>query len=163
MIIHFMVQHFVIPECQELLAEAMGVLFGDGNSYLYVKGNKSTYTITITCNIVTDRDYHETYLPRLFNDLFNLKFSRRQLKNTKGIQLRVSNKALLYYLWSLGFPPGDKIKNKIRIPDWILQNNKFAKEFIKGFIDTDGSVYELLPHWPGLFQISFCNKNIFLL
>ena len=34
---------------------------------------------------------------------------------------------------------------------------------VRGLYDTDGSVYELLPHWPGLFQVYFSNRNSTLL
>jgi len=37
------------------------------------------------------------------------------------------------------------------------------KACLRGLYDTDGSVYELLPHWPGLFQIKLDNRNLVLL
>ena len=43
------------------------------------------------------------------------------------------------------------------------KNNCFLRNCLRGLYDTDGSVYELLPHWPGLFQIYFSNKNTNLL
>ncbi|MBI4972274.1 MAG: LAGLIDADG family homing endonuclease [Candidatus Omnitrophica bacterium] len=50
---------------------------------------------------------------------------------------------------------GDKISNKVTIPGWIIENEKYSKACIRGLIDTDGCVYELKPHWPGLIQISY--------
>lgn len=59
--------------------------------------------------------------------------------------------------------PGNKIKNQSTIPEWIWKDKSYLSACIRGLYDTDGSVYELLPHWPGLFQIYFSNRNLTLL
>ena len=70
---------------------------------------------------------------------------------------------LQIYWDELGLKPGNKIKSQTTIPKWIWKSDELLKACVRGLIDTDGSVYELLPHWPGLFQITFENRNITLL
>ena len=50
---------------------------------------------------------------------------------------------LINFLEDKGFKPGNKIKNKLRIPSWIKNNRKFLKACLRGLYDTDGSVYKL--------------------
>ncbi|MBI2659821.1 LAGLIDADG family homing endonuclease [Candidatus Woesearchaeota archaeon] len=67
------------------------------------------------------------------------------------------------FLIDTGLKPNDKIKSQVTIPDWIKENDSYLRSCIRGLIDTDGCVYEMLPHWPGLFQLNFENRNITLL
>lgn len=50
----------------------------------------------------------------------------------------------------------NKAKSQVDVPKWIFNNKDFMKRFIRGFFDTDGSVYKLK------FgnQISFTNRSI---
>lgn len=36
---------------------------------------------------------------------------------------------------------GSKYKQKVKIPDWILDNQEYTKECLRGLVQTDGSVY----------------------
>ena len=50
----------------------------------------------------------------------------------------------------------NKVKSQVGVPSWILAKNEFARSFLRGFFDTDGSVYKLKYG----IQISFTNKSM---
>ncbi len=52
-----------------------------------------------------------------------------------------------------------KVKEQVDAPSWIFENKKYCEAFLKGFFDTDGSIY-LLRHG---MQISLTNKSLPLL
>ncbi len=64
---------------------------------------------------------------------------------------------LVEFLEKKGFPPGNKIKNKLRIPSWIKINQNYLKVCLRGLYDTDGSVYKLTNQ--NSHQICFTNVN----
>lgn len=43
---------------------------------------------------------------------------------------------------ALGLKVGDKIKNKVKIPNWILEKKKFLVRCLKGLFETDGNYSE---------------------
>ena len=129
-----------IPKLSEELAEFTGIMAGDGNSYLYIKGAKiRNYSITITCHSQNDFEYVTLFLSPLCKKLFGIKQSVRILKSSKGIQLRIFSKELVYILWVLGHPPGDKIKNEITIPSWVSINESYFNSYLRGFFDMSFS------------------------
>jgi intein/homing endonuclease len=53
----------------------------------------------------------------------------------------------------------NKVEDQVGVPEWIFEKESYQKSFLRGFFDTDGSIYKLKF---GL-QIAFCNKSIPLL
>ncbi len=53
----------------------------------------------------------------------------------------------------------NKVESQVDIPKWIFGNDEYMKSFIRGFFDTDGSVYKLKFG----IQISFTNYSVPLL
>ena len=49
----------------------------------------------------------------------------------------------------------DKVKEQVDIPSWIFLKTEFMKAFVRGFFDTDGSIYKLKFG----IQISFTNYS----
>lgn len=73
------------------------------------------------------------------------------------VYLEISLKNLDDYF---GLPMGNKIKNKIKIPNWILEKDSYLKSCIRGIFDTDGSIYIT----GGKYRIvNFTSHNIELL
>ena len=70
---------------------------------------------------------------------FNYKFCISEGKNE--FLLRNNSVFVGCYLIEFGLRCGNKIANKIVIPNWILGNKKFLLRFMRGFFDTDGCVY----------------------
>ena len=50
----------------------------------------------------------------------------------------------------------NKVKFQVDVPKWIFSKDIYLKNFLKGFFDTDGSVYKLKYG----IQISFCNRSL---
>ena len=49
-----------------------------------------------------------------------------------------------------------KVKSQVNMPNWIFSRREFMEAFLRGFFDTDGSVYSLRFG----IQISFTNRSI---
>jgi len=142
---------FKKPEKDKKLAEVFGIVLGDGNVSEIIRGKKTrVYCIRITGNSKTDKDYMYDYIPRLFENTFFEKGSVLKSKSINGCYFTVYGKSIVQFFKSMGFTPGDKIKNKQAIPGWIKEDKELLKSCIRGIIDTDGSVH----------QISKMNKNI---
>ena len=120
----------------ELLAEFIGILAGDG--YINSDSKKYSYIIEIAGNKILDKDYLEYYIKNLVKQLFKIGCRVYYKKNENTACVRVLSKGLFYYLTNLGFKNGKK--EQIRIPSWILKNDKLMLAFAKGLIDTDGSL-----------------------
>ena len=50
----------------------------------------------------------------------------------------------------------NKVKSQVNMPNWIFSRREFMEAFLRGFFDTDGSVYSLRFG----IQISFTNRSI---
>lgn len=153
-----------IPEESEKLAELVGIILGDGNIHIYKKGKKiGVYSVRIAGNYLKDYSYLTIHIANIFKELFKVEPRIYKQLNTNCFYIIVEGRLIVDFLISIGLKSGNKIKSQVTIPDWIKENGVYLKACIRGLIDTDGCVYEMLPHWPGLFQINFENRNITLL
>ena len=126
------------------LAEFIGIMCGDGHvsdeQVFVFLGNKS--------------DDYGDYVRSLFKKVF--KYELKAIKrDNKYLVLYAGFRELVKFLMEMGFVK-NKVKEQIRVPRWIFTNKNFMDAFIRGFFDTDGSVYKL--RWGN--QISFCNRSI---
>jgi intein/homing endonuclease len=114
-----------------LLAEFVGIMIGDGNV--------SNHQIRISMNHESDRHYAD-FIAKTIEQLFDVTVSRNKVrKNTCTLVATGMN--LVEYLIDLGLPRGDKIKQQVKIPPWILERPEFKMACLRGLMDTDGSVY----------------------
>ncbi|MBI2557777.1 hypothetical protein HYW20_00495 [Candidatus Woesearchaeota archaeon] len=150
-----------LPDKNAMLAELVGIILGDGNIHVYP--NNGLYALRIAGNAVKDYDYLTTYVFNLCMKLFSIRPRIYKQPRVDCIYLIIQSIIVTDFLLSMGLKEGNKIKSQITIPDWVIENDVYLKACIRGLIDTDGCVYEMLPHWPGLFQINFENRNITLL
>lgn len=149
-----------IPEKNEKLAEFIGVILGDGNINSYIKGKKiRVYQVKIAGDYLADEKYHCTYLKKMCEDLFKLKIGEYVNPKRNERFVCLSSKELVEFLLKIGLRSGDKIKNQITIPEWILENDLFTKACLRGLIDTDGSIFRMSNQDPNLIRISFTNYN----
>jgi len=149
-------------KCKEL-AEFVGILLGDGNIYSYSKGKKiGVYSVRIADDYKKDKDYHINYIKPLCENLFKINVRIRNHKNNERF-ICLDSKELVNFLISIGLKSGDKIKNQISIPSWILENDEFVKACLRGLIDTDGSIYRMSKRDAKLIRIDFTNHNRTLL
>jgi len=133
------------------LAEFIGILTGDGyiNYYPY----QYKYLLEIAGDSRFDDNYLTGYVRELVKRLFSLESSFFRIKSQNSMYLRLISKGLINYLVEAGFKKGKK--EQITIPSWIISNEDYMLHFIKGLIDTDGSI-----HFRGNYPIiSFASKS----
>ena len=150
------------PEDSKELAEFYGAMLGDGNShrtkyYKHRDDKRGVFVIRIVGDSRLDKKYHSEYLKPIIENLFQVKVRVGNFKNSNAMFLEVHGVRLVEFLEKKGFPPGNKIKNKLRIPDWIKSNKNYLKACLRGLYDTDGSVYKLTNQ--NSHQICFTNVN----
>jgi intein/homing endonuclease len=120
-----------IPEMlNDDIAELVGVILGDGNL------NKKD--IRIVGN-TSERSYY-LHLKSLFQKVFDVN-SIIRCDTENSVKLTVYSVRISEYLTSLGLKIGDKIKNKVVIPQWIFENKDYIKSCLRGLFDTDGSFF----------------------
>lgn len=158
------VKEIKIPKESTMLAEFIGIILGDGNIFSFCKGKKiRVYMLRIAGHACDDKDYLTNHVSNLVTQLFGLKPKFYFKKNSNCLYLILHSFKVIEFFSKMGILPGNKISNQSTFPLWIWKHNSYLKACVRGLIDTDGSVYELLPHWPGLFQICFSNRNLKLL
>lgn len=123
---------FKKPKPSEKLAEFIGILMGDGGM--------SQYQVCITLHHVDDFEYAK-YVMKLIKTLFRVRPSFLHDAKDSVNNIVVSRRRLVQYLNSLGAIIGNKIKQKLDIPDWIKRNDRFLRFCVRGLVDTDGSVF----------------------
>jgi len=125
------------------LAELLGILYGDGHI--------NTYQVTVTLG--NKEDSYALYVQNLIFTIF---------KGTPKISIRKNGYKVVYlgstkavqYLHSFGLT-NNKVRDQIDAPKWITSKEIYQKRFLRGFFDTDGSVYKLKYG----IQISFTNHS----
>jgi len=142
-------------------AEFFGIMLGDGNSHRTKAYKKGTYMIRIVGDARFDKRYLKDYVKPLIEGLFKINVRVGYFKGKNAMFIESHSVKLINFLESKGFPPGNKIKNKLRIPDWIKNNKRFVCACLRGLYDTDGSVYKLTNQ--NSHQICFTNYNQSLL
>jgi hypothetical protein len=141
-----------IPARSGDLAEFYGIMLGDGHL--------GTHQLTVTINIKTDAPY-VPYVQDLIESLFRFRPPRTQIKDGSVITLYLTSTYLMKRLRDIGLYSSNKVRDQVGIPDWIFTQPEYQKRFVRGFFDTDGSIY-LLKHFNAP-QMLFKNRSIPLL
>ncbi|MBI2656621.1 hypothetical protein HYX03_02695 [Candidatus Woesearchaeota archaeon] len=115
----------------ENFAEFIGIMLGDGNIY------KNSVRIMMDKREIPYREY----IKNLGHHLFKLNFNEYDAKATNQFRLYKDSKNLTELLLSYGLKRGNKIKNQVGVPDWILKNEMYSTRCIRGLVDTDGCVF----------------------
>jgi len=149
------------PKNSEELAEFYGIMLGDGNLIKKKSYRIGTYAVRIVGDSRFDKKYLVEYVFHLIKGLFVIEPRIIKRKRERAISVEAYGIELVNFLETKGFKPGNKIKNKLRIPKWIKQNKTYLKSCIRGLFDTDGSVYKLTNQ--NTYQINFKNYNYGLL
>lgn len=119
-----------IKQITNELAYLIGVMCGDGSIC------KDTYELVIAVSY-KDKDY-STFLVNLAKKIFDKKFST--FNCPRCIKLYFKNKIIHTFLTKVvGLQKG--IKKGFKIPHLLKRDYDLQKEFVKGFFDTDGSIY----------------------
>ncbi len=128
----------LIKEPSPELAELIGIILGDGN--IWIRKRSHHYYLTICGDKEKDKDYLLNYVKPLFKKLFNKELNIREHKTNKELFLYKGDKDVVFTLGHFGLAPGNKKKNNVTIPSWILKSEEYLKACIRGLIDTDGSL-----------------------
>ena len=119
------------PKLNKYLAEALGVLNGDG----HVSQINSEICVVMSS---IEKDYMK-YLKKLFENTFGLDF--RVYEQDTKLKLRANSKRLANFLHQeYGVPKGNKL-GKLKIPRCILCSDRLLMCYLRGLFDTDGSFF----------------------
>lgn len=118
------------------LAELVGIILGDGGI------NKSQVEIALNRN--DDRAYAK-YVKELLSLICGETPSVKERKFDNTIRIVINGMDFVERLEEVGLKRGNKIKNQVDIPGWILRKREFEKACVKGLMDTDGSFYSYRP------------------
>jgi intein/homing endonuclease len=122
-----------IPEQSESLAEFFGIMLGDG-------GINNLWQANITMNSIKDAEY-VFYVERLIRNLFDISPAIRKRKNRNAVVVSAASISLVNFLVEKGLPRGNKLRNGLRIPDWIMETRSYRVACVRGLVDTDGCLF----------------------
>jgi intein/homing endonuclease len=140
------------------LAELVGIILGDGS--FYISNNNHELDIAFNLSEISYLQFVRVLIIDIIREVPKIRYD----KHAKCVHLRLSKKKPVQDILSNSIKkPGNKIMNRVTIPNWIKHNRRFSIACLRGLIDTDGSFYYLKPQWPNLVQLSFKNNNSTLL
>lgn len=122
-----------LPRPSAELAEFVGIMLGDG-------GIHTPWQATISMNWLSDKEYAE-YIVKLCIKLFTIKPSVYKRKTRNTAVIRLSNTNVVEYILKLGLHRGNKLKQGLSIPAWIMKKRSYKLACLRGLVDTDGCIY----------------------
>lgn len=137
-----------MPGRSSELAEFLGIMLGDGNI--------THFQTSVTLG--TKEIEYVSYVAALMTKLFGTpahtiikKHSNHRVVYIGSVQITrwLQNEVLVF----------NKVKAQVGVPSWILEHKQYMRAFLRGFFDTDGSIYKLKYG----MQISFTNYSAPLL
>jgi hypothetical protein len=150
---------FKKPKKTRELAELIGILLGDGGI--------SRYQIKITLHLKNDLAFSR-YVVKLIEDLVGVKPSVHCREDCSVLNIEISRIGLVdYFTSSLGLKVGNKIRQKVNIPQWIMRKKEYRIACLRGLIDTDGTViihrYKSRDQFYVFKKLGFTNRSFPLL
>ncbi|MCK9352040.1 MAG: LAGLIDADG family homing endonuclease [Candidatus Paceibacterota bacterium] len=129
------------------LAEFFGVMLGDGHV------SEFQTVVSLGTKEMLYAEYVRTLMEKLFTTKAKVGIRKDGYKD-----VYISSVELSRWLQKEGLV-FNKVASQVGVPKWIFQKDIFMKAFLRGFFDTDGSVYHLRYG----IQISLTNKSLPLL
>lgn len=127
----------------ESLAEFFGIMLGDGHV--------SRFQILVTLG--NKEESYAQHVCALMKKLFGASPSIG-IRKTGYRDVYLGSVALAKWLFTEGLV-SHKVAAQVRTPRWIFAKKKYMTAFLRGFFDTDGSVYKLKYGT----QVSFTNMS----
>jgi hypothetical protein len=121
------------------LAEEVGWHIGDGSMNFYKNRGKLKGLYQLRGHIEDDKEHYEKRIRPLFEKLFGVKLSIRDMPSTRVVGFQIWNNDLINFKKNLGLPLG--YKYKVEIPTAFLLKGSLKRAVIKGIFDTDGGIY----------------------
>lgn len=138
------------PNFSSKLAEFFGIMLGDGHI--------SRGQIWIFIHNGTEKEY-VPYVKKLLESLFQIEAGVHYRKKEDMMNVFISSVDLIKFLKTKGLYATNKVKEQVKLPPWILKKDSYKKSFLRGFFDSDGSIYGLKFG----VQMAFCNFSVPLL
>ena len=122
------------------LAEETGLHIGDGSMNFYKNKNKTRGFYQLRGHIIDDKEHYETRIKELYNSVYNLKPSMREMKSTGVYGFQIWSDAIINFKKQvLKLPLGEKVE--IGIPKIFYKKKEFLVSVLRGIYDTDGCLY----------------------
>lgn len=126
-------KNVILPKYSESLAEFFGIMMGDG-------GINNPWQANISVNSVKDKEYSK-YIFLLCQKLFGIVPVIRKRKEESTLVISLASTSVVDFLVRNGLPRGNKLKNGLCIPKWILDIKSYRKVCVRGLVDTDGCAF----------------------
>lgn len=122
---------YMVPDEQLAdFAEVCGIHAGDGWMGSY--NNEIGYGT----NPKEEQYFQE--VRRLYQTIFSP--DKMRILRRLAVEFRFNSREGQKLLMSVGFPRGRKL-DSLRVPQFVFKNKEYAKNFLRGVVDTDGHVY----------------------
>ena len=130
-------------ELNKELAEFVGVFVGDGCLSCYKRSDRTgnIEEIQFTGSWNKDYQYYLEIIQPIVKRNFEINGNINHRKDDNTIRFRITNKKVVSFLKDLDFNFGPKA-TIVRIPDKILKDSSLYKSFLRGFFNTDGTIYK---------------------
>ncbi len=118
----------------KIIARIMGVLFGDGHI------NRRISKVEFYTDINSRHDIEELKkdFKLVFGDIEHcFKITKSRPKRGTGLTLVINNAYIAKFLHVLGVPIGDKVRQKLKTPDFIENDKLLKKEFYSSLIVSE--------------------------
>jgi hypothetical protein len=121
---------FKRPHFSVKVAEFIGIVLGDGGM--------TKNQIKITLHSVDDLEY-SIFIEKLMEGLFGIVPGKHARHDCQAVNITISRILLVKFCTEkLGLKIGNKIKQQVDIPNWVMENDEFSVACLRGLIDTDG-------------------------
>lgn len=120
----------LLPRESDQFAEFMGIMMGDG-------GINNPWQANITVNSVADKDY-VGYVSNLAYSLFGVRPAVRSRTSCNATVISLSSTSVVDFLVDKGLCRGNKLRQHLQIPEWIIRKKTYKIACVRGLVDTDG-------------------------
>ncbi len=134
------------------LAELIGVILGDG----YLRKHPRTENLALLSNS-NNTGFINRY-SQLIKKVFNKKPSIHKRKNSNCTKISIYQKDISK---RLGLLAKAKRNQTIKFPEWISENKKYLKRYLRGLYEAEGSFCVHKPTYT--YKFLFSNRNQSLL
>jgi intein/homing endonuclease len=122
-----------IPKPSVFLAEFFGIMIGDG-------GINNDWQANITLNTEADAKFI-LFVSKLCNRLFKILPAIRKRKEKRATIVSLASTTVVDFLVDSGLRRGNKLKQGLEIPNWILSKKTYRIACVRGLMDTDGCLF----------------------
>lgn len=134
------------------LAYLIGIILGDGNIYQFPRTQKLEITLG------TDKPELIKFVALLTSKVTRKGAKIRQVKNSNCVKIYIYQNHLSE---RFGVPTGKRKHIVSKIPEWIWENDRYLKAYLKGLFEAEGYLSIHLPS--STYNFAFVNYNKSLL